>query len=493
MSKSTENHGHSESASRVADDASPEQIAAQVDAHIDAAAAARETAPGLGLAQVWLKPRKARPFFGRHPWVLDSAIERAEGDPADGDAVELVTEKGRFIARGVYNSRSRIRVRLYTWSPAEPLDADFWRKGLTNALALRQQLGYTDPQGGARLVFSEADGLSGLIIDRYGEYLSVQPTALAIANRFEQIVPLLFELTRARGIVVRQERGLAQLEGLQLPQQQHWGQLPDGPIFIDEHGLRYGVDLREGQKTGFYLDQRENRRAASRYCRGRRMLDLFCYSGGFGLAASKLSGAAEVLSVDSSQSAIALARANAELNGVSNLRFQVGEGFQTLDELVAEHARFGAIVLDPPKFARSRAAVGDALMAYHRLNRTAVDLLEPGGILVTCSCSGHVSREDFLHMLAGVAQRCGREIQILEQRGASPDHPTSAACLEGEYLKCFVCRDVSFSVAGRLRHRSRRDILSWRHPRTAVVVARASETLTDAAGSANWLFRADSF
>ena len=240
--------------------------------------------------------------------------------------------------------------------------------------------------------------------------------------------------------MLRQERGLSQIEGLRLPAVQHWGQLPGGPIFIEEHGLRYGVDLREGQKTGFYLDQRENRRAAAGYATGRRVLDLFCYSGGFGLAASKLGHASEVLAVDGSQAAIALARANAELNGVSNMRFDVGDGFQTLDALAAAGERFGMVVLDPPKFARSRTAVADALMAYHRLNRTAVGLLEPGGILVTCSCSGHVTREDFQHMLAGVAQRSGREIQILEQRGAAPDHPASAACLEGEYLKCFICR-----------------------------------------------------
>lgn len=437
MSDATEKHAEADAASHA-----EEPAAAAGHAALETASAAtlRETAPGLGLAQVWLKPRKARPFFGRHPWVLDSAIDHVDGHPADGDAVELMTDKGRFIARGLFNSRSRIRVRLYTWLPAEPLDVGFWRTRLKNALALREQLGLTDPQGGARLVFSEADRLSGLIVDRYGDYLAIQPTALAIANRLEEIVPLLFELVHPRGIVVRQERGLAQIEGLQIPQQQQWGQLPDGPIFIGEHGLRYGVDLREGQKTGFYLDQRENRLAAARYCRGRRVLDLFCYSGGFGLAASRLGGAAEVLAIDGSQAAIALARANAELNGIANLRFQVGDGFQALDELVAQHERFGAVVLDPPKFARSRTAVGDALMAYHRLNRTAVDLLEPGGILVTCSCSGHVSREDFLHMLAGVSQRCGREIQVLEQRGAAPDHPTSAACLEGEYLKCFICR-----------------------------------------------------
>jgi 23S rRNA (cytosine1962-C5)-methyltransferase len=402
----------------------------------------RESAPGLGTARVILKPRKVRPFFGRHPWVLESAVARVDGDAADGDVVELISDKGRFIARGLYNSQSRIRVRLYTWSAAELLDESFWRRRLEAAVALRRQLGYTDPHGGARLVFSEADGLSGLVVDRYGDYLCIQPTALAIANRIDQIAHLLMDLLRPRGIVLRNERGLGQIEGIHLPEGKHWGQLPAGPIFIEENGLRFGVDLREGHKTGFYLDQRENRRVAAGYCHGRRMLDLFCYSGGFGIAASKLGGASEVLAVDGSEKAIALARANAELNGLANMHFQVGDGFQTLDALASAGERFGAVVLDPPKFARSRSAVDDALMAYHRVNRMAVELLEPGGILVTCSCSGHVTREDFLHMLGGVAQRTGRQIQVLEQRGAAADHPVSASCLETEYLKCFICRVV---------------------------------------------------
>lgn len=396
----------------------------------------------LAAAQVWLKPRKVRPFFGRHPWVLDSAIERVEGSPADGDVVDLISDKGKFVARGIFNSASRIRVRLYSWSPGEALDEAFLRRRLEAAIGLRQTLGYTDPRGGARLVFSEADGLSGLIIDRYGEYLALQFTGLAMAKRQEQIMPLLVELLHPRGIVARNERGTAQIEGLHAPEGLLWGQLPDGPVFVEEHGIRYGVDLREGHKTGFYLDQRENRRVAAGYCRGRRVLDMFCYSGGFGLTAIKLGGAKEVLAIDASQKAVALATANAELNGVSQMHFQVGDGFHTLDELKAAGQQFGAIVLDPPKFARARGAVDDALMAYYRINRTAAELLEPGGILVTCSCSGHVSREDFLHMLAGVAQRSGRDIQILEQRGAAPDHPVSATCLETEYLKCFICRVV---------------------------------------------------
>jgi 23S rRNA (cytosine1962-C5)-methyltransferase len=400
----------------------------------------RESAAGVGVAQVWLKPRKAQPFFGRHPWVLDTAIAKIEGTVADGDLVDLVSDKGRFIARGFFNSHSRLRVRLYTWDAGELVDEAFFVRRLERAIGLRRALGYAAPTGATRLVYSEADGLSGLIVDRYGEYLSLQATSLAIWQRLDKIVPLLVELVHPRGVVLRQERGAVQMEGMPHEEGRHWGELPTGPVFIEEHGLRYGVDLGEGHKTGFYLDQRENRRAVAQYVQGRRMLDMFCYSGGFALNAVKHGGASEVLCVDSSEKALALARANAELNGVSNLHFREGDGFHVLQELTVERERFGMVVLDPPKFARNRASVNDALMAYHRINRLAVSLLEPGGILVTCSCSGHVLREDFLHMLAGVAQRSSREIQVLDQRGAAPDHPISTTCLESEYLKCFVCR-----------------------------------------------------
>jgi 23S rRNA (cytosine1962-C5)-methyltransferase len=372
--------------------------------------------------------------------VLDTAVAKIEGTVSDGDVVDLISDKSRFIARGFFNSRSRLRVRLCTWEAGEPLDDVFFRRRLEAAVALRRDLGYATAQGATRLVYSEADGLSGLIVDRYGEYLSLQATSLAIWQRLDKIVPLLVELVQPRGIVLRQERGAVQMEGMPHEEGRHWGELPEGPVFVEEHSLRYGVDLREGHKTGFYLDQRENRRTVANYVEGRRMLDMFCYSGGFALNAVKHGGANEVVCVDSSEKALMLARANAELNGISNLHFRAGDGFQTLQELAGEGKQFGIVVLDPPKFARNRAAVNDALMAYHRINRLAVDLLEPGGILVTCSCSGHVLREDFLHMLAGVAQRCNRSIQVLEQRGAAADHPISTTCLESEYLKCFVCR-----------------------------------------------------
>jgi 23S rRNA (cytosine1962-C5)-methyltransferase len=405
----------------------------------------------LAAARVVLRPRKALPFFGRHPWVLDSAIDRVEPTSIagehfldlDGQVVDLISDKGRFIARGLFNSQSRIRVRLFTWNAEEQLDESFFRRKLAAAIELRRSIGYLsgDAQSATsacRLVFSEADGLSGLVVDRYGDCLVVQPTSLAMAQRLEMIVALLTELLAPRAIVLRVDKSMAQLEGADLTEGTVHGELPAGPLTIHEHGLAYEVDLHAGQKTGFYLDQKENRLAAAAWLRGRRVLDMFCYSGGFALHAAR-AGAADVLGIDASKKAVAQAQRNAEINGLANVRFETGDGFQTLDDLNARQEKFDAVILDPPKFARGRSGASGALMAYHRLNRTAVGLLPPGGILVTCSCTGGVSREDFVLMLSGVAQKTGRDLRILEQRGASADHPVSATCLETEYLKCLIC------------------------------------------------------
>lgn len=393
----------------------------------------------LAKGRVVLKPRKSKPFFGRHPWVLDSGVARVEGQPADGDVVDLHSHQGNFIARGVINSRSRIRVRLYTWNENEPLDEDFWRRKIEAAVRLRTSLGYTEPEGAVRLVFSEGDGLSGLVADRYAGYLVLQATALAVAVRLPMIAEILGQLIRPVGIVLRTEKGIAQAEGIELRDGPLCGDALPSDLQIAEHGLRYHVDLAEGQKTGFYLDQRDNRHAAAKYLAGRSVLDMFCYSGGFGFHAVR-AGAREVLGIDTSEKAVTLAWANAELNGIENIRFQRGNCFPTLEALQAEGRRFGAVILDPPKFARSRRSIDEALRAYHYLNRLGVELLEPGGILVTCSCSGHVGREDFLDMLLGVAQQTGQSLQVLEVRGAAPDHPVMITCPESEYLKCVICR-----------------------------------------------------
>lgn len=398
-----------------------------------------ERAPGLSLPQVRLKPRKARPFYGRHPWVLDSAIDHIDPAAADGDAVDLVCDKGKWIARGILNRGSRIQVRLYTWSPGDPLDEGFWRQRLETAVQLRRDLGYDQPQGAARVAFSEADGLSGLIVDRYAEHVVLLVTSLSMARRVDELVPSIVELLRPKSVLVRHDRQMLKSEGLAAEDRVLHGVAPEGPVFIEEGGLRFGVDLRGGQKSGFYLDQRENRRRAAEFCRGRRTLDLFCYTGAFSLAAVK-AGARETLGIDTSERSVELAKANAALNGLANARFEAGDCFDRLDALRFGREKFGAVILDPPKFASSADNVEKALRAYHRLNRVAVDLLEPGGFLITCSCTGRVSREEFLYMLAGVAQQSRREIQVLEQRGPSPDHPVSVTSLEGDYLKCVICR-----------------------------------------------------
>ena len=393
-------------------------------------------------AIVRLKPGKEKAFFARHPWVRHTAIASIEGDPQDGAVVDLVSSKDRFVGRGIFNSKSRLRVRLYAWNPDEPLDDVFWRRRVENALRLRDDLGWSDGEQACRLIYSESDGLSGLVLDRYAGHLVMQINALGMQVRLPIFVALLAEMLRPKSILVRSEVGTERVEGIEPRQECAWGRAPDGPVFVVEHGLRYGVDLISGQKTGFYLDQRENRRAAAAYVRGRRVLDLFCYCGGFSLCASRLGGAREVLGIDSSERAITWARANAELNAVGNVRFQAMSVFKALDSLVLAEERFGAVILDPPKFAKSRFQVERALGAYHRINRLAVQLLQPGGILVTSSCSGSVTGEEFLAMLSGVAQKAGREIQVLEQRGAAADHPVSLSCPQTSYLKCLVCRVV---------------------------------------------------
>ena len=404
--------------------------------------AARATdEPGLPTATVLVKAKRARPFFGRHPWVLDTAIDRVEGTPADGDVVDLATHEGRFIARGIWNASSRLRVRLYAFESDVPLDAPFWRSRIDAAIALRRTLGLDDRSGAARLINSEGDDLSGLVVDRYGDHLAIQVTGLAMAGRLDAICDALEAAVKPAGILLRgADRGLSKLEGLHLPDRVIRGTAPEGPVFIREGSLSWGVDLTEGQKTGFYLDQRENRRAAALLARDRRVLDLFCYSGGFAVTCAITGSARSVLAVDGSAKATTLARANADFNGAANVTVETADAFGRIDSLAATGEKFGMVILDPPKFARSRGAIEEALRAYHRINRVAVDLLEPGGILVTCSCSGSVSRDDFLEMLSAVAQRSGRQIAMLECRGAAPDHPVSASCLEGEYLKCVIAR-----------------------------------------------------
>lgn len=389
--------------------------------------------------RVVLQPRRAKPFYARHPWVYPGAISTVEGSPADGDEVDLVSHTGNFIARGLYNSQSKLRVRLYCWEPDRRLDRDFFRSRLEAALRLRRHLKLDDPEGACRLVFSEGDLLSGLILDRYGPWLAMQLTSLGLAQRREMLAELLVELLQPRGIYQRTERGIGRLEGLELQDGPLWGDVPTGPITVVEDGMRLVVNLAEGQKTGYYLDQRDNRRAVARLAEGRRVLDAFCYSGGFGLHAAR-AGAREVLAIDSSEAALDLARENARLNGIERIRFLRDDVFDALGHLTTANERFGLVVLDPPKFARSQNAVNEALRGYRRLQTLGLRLLEPDGILVVCCCSGLITAEMLMELLGQVATEEKRDLQLLERRGQAPDHPVAMNCPESNYLKCLVSR-----------------------------------------------------
>ncbi len=398
--------------------------------------------------RVILKKRRAQPFFGRHPWVFAGAIERVESPEQGGNEirpgtpVELWSHEGRFVAHGLINPHSNIRVRLYSWEQARLIDADLFAEHVSQAVALRRELfDLRSDRTACRLIFSESDLLSGLTVDLYAGFLLVQFTSLALYEHRDAILKSLTSELVPQGIWLRTEKGMREAERLEAIDGLIAGKEPPRPLFIEEHGVQYGVDVQQGQKTGCYLDQRDNRLAASHYTKGHRVLDAFCFSGGFGISAAKLGGATSVLGIDSSESALMIAAANAEMSGVAErCEFQRGDVHQTLAELAEQGRVFDSVILDPPRMARTRGGLPRAVKGYVRLNTAALRVLRPGGILVTCSCSGLVSMSDFQEILAEVSRATGRTIQVLEKRGQPADHPVAVTCPESEYLKMLICR-----------------------------------------------------
>lgn len=388
---------------------------------------------------VTVKPNRAAPFFARHPWVHERSILPLPDGLEVGESVDLVTHDGKWIGRGLVNPGSHLPVRLYSWDPAERIDDALVDTRIRLAIARRRPLGLNGPEDALRVVYSESDGLSGLIVDRYGEYLVVQINAAVWMPRLSRVLQSLDELLRPKGVVLKVDDLTAQAESIQEREEMVAGTPPDGPIPVRDGEVRLAVDLLGTQKTGLYLDQRENRLAAARYMADRRVLDVCCYAGGFGLAALISGGARQVLGIDGSQRALDAAAENARRNQLEAIQFERADCFDYLKAAAAENRQFDAVVLDPPRFAGHRRGVAAALRAYHRLNLSAVRLLPPGGILVTCSCSGRVSRPDFLNMLVEVGRRARRDIIVLENRNAAPDHPMAISCPETDYLKCFIC------------------------------------------------------
>jgi len=392
------------------------------------------------IAKVVLRPKRAQPFFAKHPWVFAGAIERVEGEAVDGDEVDLVSHAGKFVARGLYNAQSKIRVRLYNWEPDSPLDLAFFRDRLERAVRLRHDiLKLNSPDAGYRVVFSESDFLSGMVVDKYGDWLTVQFTALGLARRRDEIIGVLRELLQPRGIYLRTEKGIGKLEGIELHDGPIWGEPPPPDLSIVDNGLWILLNLAEGQKTGYYLDQRDNRVAVARLSQGKRVLDAFCYSGGFGLYAAK-AGASEVLGVDGSEPALDLARRNVVANGLTNIAFDCADVFRHMTEMVAVRRQFDVVILDPPKFARNRASLPDAIKGYRRLHQLALKLLAKDGVLVSCCCTGLITMQDLQELIAQVAVESKRDLQILDRRGPAPDHPVAVTCPESGYLKCLISR-----------------------------------------------------
>ncbi|CAN5774486.1 23S rRNA (cytosine(1962)-C(5))-methyltransferase RlmI [soil metagenome] len=390
------------------------------------------------LPRVILGPGREHTTAARHPWLFSGAVDRVEGSPADGDEVVLVDSTGNAAGRGLWNSRSQIRVRVYTTDPDEALDDTFWRGKVARALEVRRRVPDLDPREPVRLVFSEADGLSGMVVDRIGGWLVVQFTSLALHRRMEVLLDALEEAFHPEGIMLRTEKGILEEEGLELTDGMLRGHPPEGPVTLADGSLRMLADLRTGQKTGFYLDQRWNRRAVARWAEGRRAADICTYSGGFALHLG-LGGAASVVGVDVSASALELAGENARLNGMDDrLRWVRSDAAKWLEGERGAGSSYDLIVLDPPRFARSRRGVPGALRGYGRLNEAAVRVLEPGGILATFSCSGRVTREAFSGVLAEVAGRTGRRLRILETLGQPADHPVDPNTPETAYLKGFI-------------------------------------------------------
>jgi len=381
-----------------------------------------------------LRKKEDRRIIAGHPWVFSNEIQETYGAPAAGDVVEVRNAGGKPLGVGFYHPHSLIAVRLLSRS-VEEIDGAFLRNRLLQAAALRARL-FPDSQV-YRVVHGEADFLPGLIVDRFGEYLSVQTFACGMDLRLQLLCDLLEDLFHPAGIIERNDVPVRTLEGLPMRSGVLRGSA--GRTTYADNGIRFTVDLMSGQKTGFFLDQRLNRLLIREFSPGARVLDCFCNDGGFALHAAH-AGATGVLGVDSSGEAIDRARANAQDNGLTAVQFEEKDVFTALAAMAGQSASYDVIVLDPPSFTRNRKSVPAAKKGYRDLHQLAFRVLSPGGILLTASCSHHILPETFVAVIQEAAVREGRSLQLLDWRGAAPDHPTLPGVPETGYLKFGVFR-----------------------------------------------------
>jgi 23S rRNA (cytosine1962-C5)-methyltransferase len=410
---------------------------------------------------VYLHPGKDKPVRQRHPWIFSGAIRQVAGNPPPGGLVEVLDAEGNWLARGFYNSKSQISIRILAWDREESVDAAFWRRRLSAAAAGRAGLAVDTGTTAYRLVHAESDGLPGLVVDRYvesrvvgragfripsgdgrAEWLVVQFLTCGMEARRAEILDTLEELFAPLGIVDRSDVTVRRQEGLPPRRELCRGVAPPPDLVIAENGLRFQVDLLGGQKTGFYLDQRENRRIVGAYAHGRRVLNAFSFTGAFGIYALA-SGAVHVTNLDSSYEALEGAEAALRLNGFDPDRQAegvAGDVFQVLRAFRDEGRQFDLIILDPPKFAKGKSDLLAATRGYKDINLLGFKLLAPGGLLATFSCSGLVTPDLFQKIVFGASLDAGSDAQILAKLGQGADHPVLLSFPQGEYLKGLLCR-----------------------------------------------------
>ncbi len=385
-------------------------------------------------ARLILKRGEDRRVRGGHPWIFSNEVEAYEGAIEDGGLVDVVDTRGAFLGRAYVNRHSLICARMLT-RRRDAIDKAFFVRRLERAQRLRESV-YSG-EGAVRMVYGESDQLPGLVVDRYGDYLSVQVLTRGMQAQQELVREALEEVFAPRGAVLVADSPLRQLEGLELERRVWWGEVPERvPVTVG--GFSLEVDLVGGQKTGLFLDQRENRKRAETRAKGRRALDMFCYHGEWSMHMAR-GGATSVLAIDSSEPALTIAATNIARAGFEDvITLQRSHAFDTIRRMDRENERFGIVVVDPPALIKSKRNMAQGARAYRELNKAAMGLLEEDGILVTCSCSHHLDDSLFQQVLLEAARLAKRPMRVLEWAGEAPDHPRLLAVPETHYLKCAV-------------------------------------------------------